>query len=225
MLSWKQAVAIVGAVLAVVALAAVVAATRRSASDLAVGGGTGAPALTASEQAFYNSVTSTTDLETRPVQAVVKTGHDICANIGLPGVTRLGLLAQIQGAKWSAMNSVALLTAAEANLCPDRRYALPVVVPTVAPTTPPVAAMEPVTEGPAKVIGVDATYEVGVEIAAGKWKSSGGAGMCYWARLKANAERDIIDNEVGGEGDTVWVKAGELFKVQDCGTWSWVAEK
>lgn len=72
--------------------------------------------------------------------------------------------------------------------------------------------------GPQTTIESDGVFEVGADMAPGKFKTSGGP-RCYWARLKANGE-DIIDNDLPGGPTTVTVKAGELFKTQSCGTWT-----
>lgn len=67
----------------------------------------------------------------------------------------------------------------------------------------------------------DGTYEVGVDIAPGKYKTPGSE-FCYWGRLRHNdgSLGDIINNDLGAGPKTVTVKAGEYFDTKNCGTWT-----
>ena len=64
-------------------------------------------------------------------------------------------------------------------------------------------------------------FTVGVEIAPGKWQSTGTGSGCYWARLDAN--QDILGNHFGDAGGTVTIRSSD-YEVQftDCGTWEFV---
>lgn len=64
-------------------------------------------------------------------------------------------------------------------------------------------------------------YTVGLEIAPGRWRSTGSNDDCYWARLDGSQE--IIDNHFGSAGETVTVAASD-YEVQfsDCGQWEYV---
>lgn len=89
-------------------------------------------------------------------------------------------------------------------------------VPVPAVTT---AAPVPVVETrPADTVS-EGTYEVGVDVAPGKYKTTGGK-SCYWARLRDTAARDIIGNGIGDGPAVVTVRAGELFETARCAPWT-----
>ena len=77
------------------------------------------------------------------------------------------------------------------------------------------------TRGPADTIS-DGIHEVGVDVKAGKYKTSVPEGeYCYWERSRG--EDDISDStSIYKEGParlSVTLKKGELFETEDCGTW------
>lgn len=90
--------------------------------------------------------------------------------------------------------------------------------PTVTVTAPPPAPEATKASGPKTSFG-SGTYEVGVDIEAGKYKTDGTDG-CYWARLSSPSSRGIIKNFFGEGPQTVTVKKGEYFESQRCGTWT-----
>jgi hypothetical protein len=87
----------------------------------------------------------------------------------------------------------------------------------ITPTTSPDAVPSPVAAPPPAQLRTsfsDGTYEVGVDIAPGRYKTPG-HGICYWERAKSDSgePRSILANDVDGPA-IVTVKAGEFFKVQ-----------
>ena len=84
-----------------------------------------------------------------------------------------------------------------------------------APAAPPAAAAGPLTTF------ADGTYEVGVDVAPGKYKTQA-EGFCYWDRTKKNdgSLGDIVQQGVGDGAQVVTIKSGEFFKSQSCGTWT-----
>lgn len=68
------------------------------------------------------------------------------------------------------------------------------------------------------------TYEVGVDIQPGKYKTAGGGlgGSCYWARLKdTNGELDSIIANGNAQGPTtVTIKSGDGAFETTCETWT-----
>ncbi|WP_345611416.1 excalibur calcium-binding domain-containing protein [Pseudonocardia adelaidensis] len=61
-------------------------------------------------------------------------GNAICESIGAPGVTHAGLVAELGTPKWGTAVAEVVVAAAEADLCPQRRYAVPAApLPQVAP--------------------------------------------------------------------------------------------
>ena len=103
-----------------------------------------------------------------------------------------------------------------------------VTAPPVTVTAPPVTKAAPpaktVTAAPpeaAVAFEGDGTYEVGVDIKPGKYKSTGGDG-CYWARLKNldGGFEAIIANNLSDGPQTVTIKKTDKgFKTSNCAAW------
>lgn len=94
-----------------------------------------------------------------------------------------------------------------------------------APVAPAVPAA-PVETGPATTVS-DGTYEVGVDLAAGRYKTpgpdgSGALDMCYVARSSNDSgELDsIIANDIAQGPSSVTVKKGEFAKFSGGCTWT-----
>lgn len=68
----------------------------------------------------------------------------------------------------------------------------------------------------------DGLWTVGLEIAPGRWRSSGTGDDCYWQRSPDGNPDDIIDNHFGLAGGTVTIREGEEFETEDCGVWEFV---
>lgn len=68
----------------------------------------------------------------------------------------------------------------------------------------------------------DGIYTVGVEIAAGRWRSNGTGSSCYWKIAPDGRPDDITDNHLGPAGGTVIVGAGQEFHTERCGQWEYV---
>lgn len=63
-------------------------------------------------------------------------------------------------------------------------------------------------------------YTVGVEIAPGRWQSTGTNDNCYWARLDSN--QNIIANHFGNAGGMVTISPNDYeVEFNDCGTWEY----
>lgn len=72
-------------------------------------------------------------------------------------------------------------------------------------------------------IDSDGTYIVGTDVAAGKWRSSGGDGFCYWARLSAftGTLNAIIANDLTEGRTIVTIRSTDKgFETTGCGTWT-----
>ena len=67
----------------------------------------------------------------------------------------------------------------------------------------------------------DGFYTVGIEIAPGKWESTGDSSTCYWERL--DDKQEIIRNHFGKAGGTITIQPSD-YEVQfkDCGTWNYL---
>lgn len=64
-------------------------------------------------------------------------------------------------------------------------------------------------------------YLVGVDIAPGKWESTGTGTRCYWARY--DSSQDLLGNHYGYAGGTVTVRGTDhQVEFDDCGTWYYV---
>ncbi|MEZ4519495.1 MAG: hypothetical protein R3C44_22580 [Chloroflexota bacterium] len=79
-----------------------------------------------------------------------------------------------------------------------------------------------VLQGDASEPKSDGIYTVGLEIAPGRWQSTGSQDNCYWARLTAN--QDIIDNHYGNAA-AVTVRPNDYEVVfWDCGVWEYLGQ-
>ncbi len=69
----------------------------------------------------------------------------------------------------------------------------------------------------------EGNYEVGVDVQAGRYKTSvPDDELCYWARNKDDSGDSIIANELqdGPAQMSVTIKKGEFFETSGCGTWT-----
>ncbi len=67
----------------------------------------------------------------------------------------------------------------------------------------------------------DGFYTVNVEIAPGRWRSTGTSDACYWARLNEN--QDIVENHFGLSGGTLIIPEGDYeIAFEGCGTWRYL---
>jgi hypothetical protein len=81
--------------------------------------------------------------------------------------------------------------------------------------------VEPVLQADATEPKGNGFYTVGIEIAPGRWRSTGSQEDCYWARLTGN--QDIIDNHFGMAGGSVTILASDYeVEFNDCGTWEYL---
>lgn len=64
-------------------------------------------------------------------------------------------------------------------------------------------------------------FTVGIEIAPGRWQSTGSGDGCYWARL--DDKQNLLDNHFGTAGGTVTVRETDYeVQFEDCGTWEYI---
>lgn len=67
----------------------------------------------------------------------------------------------------------------------------------------------------------DGFYTVGIEIAPGRWRSTGSGDDCYWARL--DGWQDTLDNHFGNAGGSVTIRATDYeVRFEDCGMWEYL---
>ena len=103
--------------------------------------------------------------------------------------------------------------------------AQPTVTQTVGRTPPPAVSPKTVINALGAyfpVIDNDGTYLVGVDIAAGKYRSPGGT-MCHWARLRSLDTSDVIDSAKAGGPQVITIRATDTaFLTQNCGTWQMI---
>jgi len=124
---------------------------------------------------------------------LVNLGQGVCRSTDLSTTA----IAETITGSFNSTQATAVVTAATEHLCPGREFADPNAIS-------------------------DGTYEVGVDVEPGKYKTPGGSDSCYWARLRANdgASGDIIDNSLAVGPQTVTINAGEYFETRGCGTWT-----
>jgi hypothetical protein len=107
-------------------------------------------------------------------------------------------------------------TVTESVPAPAKTVTAPPVTTTV--TEKPAA---PETTEPESTI-TEGTYEVGVDIQPGKYKTKGDE-LCYWARLKNldGSLNSIITNHLGEGAQTVTIKKSDKgFETNGCGEWT-----
>ena len=67
----------------------------------------------------------------------------------------------------------------------------------------------------------DGFYTVGVEIAPGRWRSTGVGASCYWARL--GHYQETLDNDYGRAGGEITILVSDYeVEFDECGTWEYV---
>ena len=92
--------------------------------------------------------------------------------------------------------------------------ALATITSTVTVTLTP-----PAPPGQPKTTFSDGTYQVGVDIAPGTYRSAGGTN-CYWKRPRSLDTSDIIDNNGSPGPQVVGIQPSDAaFFSHDCGTW------
>jgi hypothetical protein len=99
--------------------------------------------------------------------------------------------------------------------------AAPVPPAVPAPSLPPAPAAPSVPAGPLTTFG-NGTYEIGVDVAAGKYRSAGVqdsiAPLCYFDQTDASGS--IKDQGVANEGPSrATLKSGLTFKSSGCQDW------
>ena len=68
----------------------------------------------------------------------------------------------------------------------------------------------------------DGFYTVGVEIAPGRWESTGDGDSCYWSRLDGN--QNLLDNHFGNAGGSITIRPTDYeVEFNDCGIWEFVS--
>ncbi|MGD9991038.1 hypothetical protein [Pseudonocardia sp.] len=165
-------------------------------------------------------------LQARTDADLVAAGEFVCVHIGnlvhaSPQQLESAAAALLSAGYVGDVDEGEALASASSQLCLDRP---PVRTPAWPRTsTVPTAATPapaPVAAGPARTI-TDGTYEVGVDVEPGKYRTPGASFGCYWARLKRNdgSVGDIIDNNAAIGPQITTLRAGEYFETQGCGTW------
>jgi hypothetical protein len=140
--------------------------------------------------------------------AIARMGQLICAEIR-QGVPPADTQAALAGAGGLAQTDAAVVyELAHRNMCVDA----PLQYSTATSTAPPPPA------GPLMSFG-DGLWEVGVDVEAGKYKTSG-SDSCYYAILASTDSSDILDNNAGAGPRTVTIRDGQYFESQRCGTWT-----
>jgi hypothetical protein len=112
-----------------------------------------------------------------------------------------------------------LAASATTSAPPETVTATATVTETVTET---VTTEPPPPPGPKVEFG-PGTWEVGVDVQPGKYKTAGPGGRrsCYWARLKDTSGDvgSIINNSILEGPGTVTINEGELFETSRCADW------
>jgi len=126
----------------------------------------------------------------------------------------------MQGKVAAAIAAMAIVLAGCS--APSSHMATPTVTVTVTagPTvTQTVTYTPPPPPGPKTSISTDGTYQVGVDIVPGTYRTAGGS-SCYWARLSSLSTNDIIDNNNSSGPQVVGIlPSDKAFLTERCGAW------
>ncbi|MBN1248712.1 MAG: hypothetical protein JXC32_13720 [Anaerolineae bacterium] len=103
----------------------------------------------------------------------------------------------------------------------------PTITPTPTNTPIPTATPDLSLTATAEALGAmaapktDGFYLVGVDIAPGKWESTGSGDDCYWVRY--DDEQNIQNNHYGLAGGTITIRPTDYeVSFEGCGRWVWV---
>lgn len=157
------------------------------------------------EDMYVNGILNTPGLTTDMARAeMIGIGRSICDAIGVEGISRELLVSSIGTTRFGPEVAALFVRNSQTFLCPERQYAT-----LAAPTTTTPA-------GP-RTVFTTGTYEVGVDIRPGRYRSPGGTG-CYWARL--DEDQEITDNNLS-DGPTVFDvrESDEFVELNRC-TWT-----
>ena len=111
-----------------------------------------------------------------------------------------------------AIATASMLALAGCAVPPSPTNAAPTRTVTVTLTPPPPPGQPNTTFG-------DGTYQVGVDIAPGTYRSAGGDN-CYWARLRSLDTGNIISNNASPGPQVVAIQPTDAaFQTKNCGTW------
>lgn len=94
-------------------------------------------------------------------------------------------------------------------------------VPQVQVSTQTVTYTPPPPPGPAAEIpGGEGIFVVGSDIVPGRWRTAGGAGSCYWARLGDLTGDDILDNSNSDGPQVIDILPSDTaLQLRHCGAW------
>ncbi|WP_116044486.1 hypothetical protein [Amycolatopsis palatopharyngis] len=114
------------------------------------------------------------------------------------------------------------MTAAAITSAPPETETTTVTATVTETVTETVTTEPPPPPGPKVEFG-PGTWEVGVDVQPGKYKTAGPDGglPCYWARLKDTSGDlgSIINNSILEGPGTVTINKGELFETSGCQDW------
>ena len=106
--------------------------------------------------------------------------------------------------------------------CGGADHTATTVTSTVPPSTQTVTVTitPPPPPGPTTTMSTNGTFVVNSDIAAGTYRTDGGAD-CYWARLKSLNTGDVIDNNISDGQQVVRILPTDIaFVTRGCGTWT-----
>lgn len=155
-----------------------------------------------------------------PGRLLIRTIDDLKRGNGVPPLGKF-----LRGCVHGFLGLLVLMACAAPTASPSTP--VPTASPRTAPSySPPVTVAPTAPTAPEGSIA-DGTYEVGVDVAPGKYKTAGPADtrywpMCYWARLKdTTGDRGTIiaNDNIKGQ-TTVTIKESDgAFETSGCAPW------
>lgn len=155
-------------------------------------------------------------------QDMIGVGKGACEVMAYQAYSRDDFVAEFGTTKFGPEVAAVMIDAAHRNLCPQ--YTFPTtstadLVNTTGSAAPPTAPAGPATSV------TDGTYEVGVDLEAGRYKTTGpeaGSRSCYQARLSDDSgdSSAILANDIADGPSSVTVEAGEFVKFSGGCAWA-----
>lgn len=211
----------VTSVLALAAISGVALSATSAPSDIAVAEPAAAAPAATPEQAYLADILDTPGLtSSMSDQDTIAIGRGACEVMAYQSYSRDDLVAEFGATKFGPQVAGVMIDAAHRNLCPQ--YTFPLVS-----SAAPVQAGSSSASMPAGPVtsASDGTYEVGVDLEAGRYKTTGpvpGARSCYQARLSDDSgdSSSILSNDLTDGPSSVTVADGEFIKFNGGCTWT-----
>lgn len=169
------------------------------------------------EAAFVQELRALGSYLTNGRRELLGVGRTICGGLA-DGLTVSGVTARADYDPRLQLYIPSITALAATYLCPSQLGRVDVVQPPVEdPEAQPKPTREPEPAGPPSTFA-DGTYEAGVDVAAGVYRSTDGTPNCFvYTSSKAGDLGSLLSSN-SGVNAAIEIAAGEWVKSSDCGT-------